>query len=190
MLKVTFFSSLIAFSLLFQACSSDKKENKEGAHLKTKQVATNQLTLTTTQNKPLILEKTANGFTLKNEKAKILLIDVFATWCPPCQNEASVLSKISKKYGNKVKIIGVTIEENIPNTKLENFKTTYGANYTLVNSNQNRVLIDTIADNLKLGRNFGIPLLALYKDGKLIQYYQGATEEEFIISDINKALGK
>jgi thioredoxin-like negative regulator of GroEL len=51
-------------------------------------------------------------------------------------------------------------------------------------------IIDAVAEKLNVGRDFGIPLMAMYKDGKLVNYYQGATEEEFIESDIKKALGK
>jgi thiol-disulfide isomerase/thioredoxin len=187
MLKITLLSSILAFSLLFQACSSDSKEDKtqEANAL----LAKNEIVLTSTENKQYVLKKVGEGFTLEDSKAKILILDVFATWCPPCQGEASALTSIQKKFGDKVKVIGITIEENIPNAKLESFKKNYSADYTLVNSSENKRVINTLATNLKLGNNFGIPLLAIYKDGKLVHYYQGATEEEFIESDIKKALG-
>ena len=94
-----------------------------------------------------------------------------------------------KKYPKDVKIIGVSIEQNIPNSKLETFRKEHSANYTLVNSSANRTLVDKVAEELKLGNNFGIPLMVMYKDGKFIKYYQGATEEEFIESDIKRTLG-
>jgi len=191
MLKITLLSSLIAFSLLFQACSSDSKKghDQEKVQEANALLAKNEIVLTSTNKKQYVLKKAKEGFTLENSKVKILIFDVFATWCPPCQAEASVLSSIQKKYGDKVKVIGVTIEDSIPNAKLESFKTNFSANYTIVNSPENRRLINSLAEELKLGKNFGIPLLAIYKDGKLLHFYQGATEEEFIISDLNKALG-
>jgi thiol-disulfide isomerase/thioredoxin len=187
MLKITLLSSLLAFSLLFQACSSDSKKDK--AQEANALLAKNEIVLTSTNKKQYVLKKVGEGFTLEDSKAKILILDIFATWCPPCQGEASALTAIQKKFGDKVKVIGVTIEDNIPNAKLESFKKNYSADYTLVNSSENRRLVNTLAENLKLGKNFGIPLLVIYKDGKLIHYYQGATEEEFIESDIKKALG-
>ncbi len=187
MLKITLLTSLLTFSLVFQACSSESKKDKtqEANAL----LAKNEIVLTSTNNKEYVLKKVAEGFTLEDSKAKILILDIFATWCPPCQGEASALTSIQKKFGDKVKIIGVSIEDNIPNSKLESFKKNYSADYTLVNSSQNRRLVDTLAEKLKLGKNFGIPLIVIYKDGKLIHYYQGTTEEEFIESDIKKALG-
>jgi thiol-disulfide isomerase/thioredoxin len=183
MLRISILSSLLAFSMLFQACSSNNDKDANAL------LATNETVLTSTNNKQYVLEKENGGFKLSNSKAKILIIDIFATWCPPCQAEASHLTSLQKKYQKDVKIIGVSIEENIPNSKLETFKKEHSADYTLVNSSANRPLIDTIAQNLKLGNNFGIPLMVMYKDGKLFKYYQGATEEEFIESDIKRALG-
>jgi hypothetical protein len=33
-------------------------------------------------------------------------------------------------------------------------------------------------------------MMVMYKDAKIVNYYLGATEEEFIESDIKQALGK
>jgi len=45
-----------------------------------------------------------------------------------------------------------------------------------------------MAKMLQLGERFPIPMMAMYKDGELIQHYIGAVEEEFIESDIKQAL--
>ena len=124
------------------------------------------------------------------QKGKVILLDIFATWCPPCQAEASHLTSLQKKYKDSLLILGITVENNIADSKLEQFRSSYSAEYTLVNSNENSRIIDAVATKLKLGHNFGIPLMVIYKDGKFINFYQGATEEEFIESDIKKALGK
>ena len=87
-------------------------------------------------------------------------------------------------------ILGITIEENIANSKLEEFKTKYNADYTMVNSAENRPLVNEIASALKLGERFPIPLMAMYKDGVLINHYVGEVQEEFVESDIKRALGK
>jgi len=193
MSKFPILTSLLAVTLLFQACSKEEKSQK--TINKAKQEAntplpSNHFVLQSLDKKQYIIEKKADGFALKGAKGKVLILDVFATWCPPCQGEASHLASLQKKYKKNLQVIGVTVEQNIPNSKLENFRKEFGANYTLVNSNENQHLIDAIATKLKIGKNFGIPLMALYKDGKLVNFYQGSTEEEFIESDIKKALGK
>ncbi|SFV65813.1 putative lipoprotein thioredoxin [hydrothermal vent metagenome] len=188
MLKITLFSSLLAISLLVQGCSSEEKSKKTDVITDT-HVANNKIILTSTDNKQFVLKKTDEGYILENSKAQILILDIFATWCPPCQAEASHLASLQKKYKDHIKVIGVTVEENIPNNKLVTFRNKHNANYTLVNSTENTRLINEIAKKLQLGKNFGIPLLVLYKNGKVLKYYQGAVEEEFIDSDIKRALG-
>jgi len=80
-------------------------------------------------------------------------------------------------------------ENDIANEKLLEFRKMYNANYTLVNSKENRRLVNDIAKSLEVGERFPIPLMAMYLDGKLINHYVGAIEEEFIESDIKRALG-
>jgi len=191
MLKLSIFTAFLAATLLFQGCSKeDSSKSQDAAQEANSLLSTNEYVLKGIDGNEYILEKEGNGFILKNNKNKILILDIFATWCPPCQAEASHLASLQKKYKDNLKVIGITVEENIPNAKLEEFRKQHDANYVLVNSSENMRIIDEIAKKLKVGRDFGIPLMALYKDGKLVNYYQGATEEEFIESDIKKALGK
>ena len=187
MSKTSLLSVLLAFSLLLSACS--KEETHQDAENANAVLSTNEFILTTLDKTQLAVTKTDSGFKLKNAENKVIIFDIFATWCPPCRAEASHLASLQKKYKDSLVVIGLSVKNNIANAKLEAFKKEYHADYTLVNSNENGRLIDALAKKLNVGSNFGIPLLAMYKDGKLINFYQGATEEEFIESDIKQALG-
>ena len=179
---------LITFSLLFGACSNEKeKSSTEEAN---DVLSSNEYVLTALNKTQYVVKKTQNGFIVKGAKNKVIIIDIFATWCPPCRAEAHHLASLQKKYKENLLIIGVTVEDEISNSKLEDFRHDYDANYILVNSSENNNLINAIATELKIGRDFGIPLMAMYKNGKLINFYQGAVEEEFIESDLKKALVK
>ena len=185
MLKYAPFS-LLVFALLFNGCSSENKK-KEQHHS-----PSNIITLSPIEdtNSSIEVQKTQEGFILKNDPKKILVFDIFATWCAPCRAESKVLANIQKKFKKDVRVIGLSIEEDASNEKLMAYKKKYHADYTLTNPVNNQKLIDDIAANLKIGQRFPIPLIAIYKDGKLVNYYAGATEEEFIESDIKQALGK
>ncbi len=186
MLKTSLLSTLITFSLLFTACSKKEETTQDTNSM----LSTNEFVLTSLAKKQYIVKKTPNGFTIDGAKNKVIIFDIFGTWCPPCQAEATHLTSLQKKYKDSLLIIGITVENDIPNSKLEDFRSEHNAQYTLVNSSENRRIIDAVATKLKLGHDFGIPLMVMYKDGKLINFYQGATEEEFIENDIKKALGK
>ena len=184
MFKFSLLASLVTISILFSACSNDDNADDANAML-----TTNEFSLTGLDKTQYTVNKTPAGFSVKEAKGKVIILDIFATWCPPCQAEASHLSSLQEKYKDSLLVLGVTIEEDLPNTKLQQFREEHNANYALVNSSENSRFVDAVAKMLKVGRNFGIPLMAMYKDGVLINYYQGAVEEEFIESDIKKALG-
>jgi thiol-disulfide isomerase/thioredoxin len=192
MSKKTIFTSLIAISIIFSACSNGDKNTEDANSIIDKQVikkAKTKFELTSIQGKKYIINKKNDGFILEGAKDKVIILDIFATWCPPCRAEASHLASLQKKYKDNLVIIGITIEKGIPNDKLETFQHEYDADYVLVNSQENAELVSAVTKSLNMSENFGIPLMVMYKDAKLVQYYQGATEEEFIESDIKKAAG-
>ena len=184
MFNTKLISSRLTLTLLLSACS-DSSNSEDANSL----LSTNEYILTSLDKKEYTLSKTANGFDVKQAKDKVIILDIFATWCPPCKAEASHLTTQQKKYKDDLLILGISVEDDISDAKLTQFAKDYNAKYALVNSSENARIINAIATELKVGRNFGIPLMAMYKNGKLINFYQGATEEEFIESDIKKALG-
>ena len=186
MIKTSLFTTFVTLALLFNGCSK-KEDTTQDANA---MVASNEYVLTALDKKQYVVHKTDNGFSLDGAKGKVVILDIFATWCPPCQAGATHLSSLQKKYPNELKVIGVTIEDMVENAKLQTFRTQHNATYTLVNSSENRRLVDAVATSLKLGQRFPIPIVAMYKDGKLVNYFVGAVEEELIESDIKKALGK
>ncbi len=188
MMKTSLLTTLLLFTLFFQACS-EQKEQKD-AQSANSMLSTNEYVLTALDKKQYVLNKDNDGFKLQGADGKVIIFDIFATWCPPCQAGATHLSSLAKKYPKELIVIGVTIEDQIDNAKLQAFRAQHNAQYTLVNSSENRRFVDAIASSLKLGERFPIPIVAMYKDGKLINHYVGAVEEEFIESDIKKALGK
>lgn len=184
MFKKSLLPALFTTIFLLQGCSSDKAEEANSM------IAANEYVLTALDNKQYTVKKQASDFILENAKGKVVIFDIFATWCPPCRAAATHLSSLQEKYKDDLIIIGVSIEDDITNAKLLEFRKEYDANYTLVNSAQNRILADKIVKELNLGERYPIPIMALYIDGKYINHYIGSIEEEFIESDIKKALGK
>ncbi|MGE4419032.1 MAG: TlpA family protein disulfide reductase [Sulfurimonas sp.] len=186
MFKKYILSLSIVSAVLFQGCSSNNEEKKNSVN---SMVSAKEYVLTGIDQKQYVVKKEGKGFVLEGAKDKVVIFDIFATWCPPCRAAATHLSSLQEKYKDDLIIIGITIEDKIQNSKLQEFAKTYNANYILVNSDQNRRLSDEIVKELELGERYPIPTMAMYKNGTLINHYVGATQEEFIDSDIRNALG-
>ena len=58
--------------------------------------------------KDLTLKRVEGGFVIKGDEDKILMFDIFGTFCPPCQKEAPDLTKFQIDNLNDFTIIGLT----------------------------------------------------------------------------------
>lgn len=50
-------------------------------------------------------------FSLSDFKDKVIVLEFWATWCPPCRQSIPHLSKLQEKYKDKVVVIGISNEE-------------------------------------------------------------------------------
>lgn len=46
------------------------------------------------------------------QKHKIVLVDFYASWCPPCKKLMPIVDNIEKKYTSKVKVLKIDIDKN------------------------------------------------------------------------------
>jgi len=58
---------------------------------------------------------------VKHEEGQVLLLDFWATWCPPCQgpmaHNQEMLTKGGAEWGDKVRFIGLSIDNDAPTVK-------------------------------------------------------------------------
>ncbi|HEX8335162.1 MAG TPA: TlpA disulfide reductase family protein [Pyrinomonadaceae bacterium] len=73
------------------------------------------------------------AFRLSDFKDKVLVIDLWATWCGPCRLEVPHLVELQKEYGGKgVEIIGLTTENpDEAETLVRDFAREFKINYKL-----------------------------------------------------------
>lgn len=71
-----------------------------------------------------------NQWSLKQLKGKVALVNVWATWCPPCQQEMPALNALYRKYKDSgLVVLGITDEES---TKVKQFIQTKGYGYPIL----------------------------------------------------------
>jgi thiol-disulfide isomerase/thioredoxin len=118
----------------------------------------------------------------------LILINFFATWCPPCRGELPDLSQLQRKQAKNLFIIGVLVNDEQNSTQLRHFMEKYGANYYISYAEAYNELAALMIKALKLSENFPIPLSVLYKDGEFYRYYEGAMPIEMMENELKQAL--
>lgn len=74
---------------------------------------------------------TGGKLTLSSLRGKAVYLNFFATWCPPCNEEAPAINALQKKYASRgLQIVGVDELENAK--KAESFVRKYGLVYPAV----------------------------------------------------------
>lgn len=85
---------------------------------------------------PVVLDtelKSANGDPIKisNYSGKVVLVNLWATWCGPCRNETPELVKIHKEYQDRgLEMIGLSTEDPVASAEsVQQFVRAYGVDY-------------------------------------------------------------
>jgi thiol-disulfide isomerase/thioredoxin len=76
--------------------------------------------------------KTIDGKTIASAdlRGKVVLLNFWATWCPPCRAEIPDLIKLQTKYAGKLQIIGLS-DDTGPVEEVKSFVAEHGMNYPI-----------------------------------------------------------
>jgi peroxiredoxin len=115
-------------------------------------------------------------------KGKVILLDFWATWCPPCKAEIPGFVELQDQYGEKgLQVLGVSVDD--PADKLPPFAEEFKMNYP--------VLVGLGRDDLQdaYGPMWGIPTTFLIsRDGKICRKHSGLVGKERYEQDIKALL--
>jgi cytochrome c biogenesis protein CcmG/thiol:disulfide interchange protein DsbE len=123
-------------------------------------------------------------FNLASQKGKVILLDFWATWCPPCKVEVPWFVEFQQKYGPQgLVVIGVSVDD--PAAKLKPFAQQYKVNYPL--------LVGEGRDDIKGPRGFnaawGLPkTFVIGRDGKICKTHIGLSVKEHFEQQIKSLL--
>jgi len=53
----------------------------------------------------------------KDLEGKVVLVEFWATWCPPCRGTLAWLGEVKKKYGDRLSVVAIAVESEEPNVR-------------------------------------------------------------------------
>ncbi|MHB1006020.1 MAG: TlpA family protein disulfide reductase [Chloroflexota bacterium] len=120
------------------------------------------------------------SFRLSDQRGKVTVVNFWASWCPPCKEEAPTLERVWTNYRNKgVVFIGVDVWDTEADAKA--FMTRYGIDYPNGPDPSGAIPIE-----------YGVTGLpetwVLDREGRLVRRWIGALNDRQLSSFIEEAL--
>jgi cytochrome c biogenesis protein CcmG/thiol:disulfide interchange protein DsbE len=122
-----------------------------------------------------------NGMTvsLTDLKGHVVVLDFWATWCPPCKREIPDFITLQSAYGSKgLQIVGIALDDQ---DKVQAFAHQNGMNYP--------VLLGSDEVARRYGGIGGIPTtFVIDRNGKIVSRFEGFRPKEVFEEEIKKLL--
>lgn len=118
--------------------------------------------------------------TLSGYKGKVVLLEFWATWCPPCSLAVPVLERLHKTYKDKGLVVLAVSLDTGGWDELPSYIDAHGITY--------RVLKGTSAVAVQFQVRTIPMFLVLSKEGKIVKRYLGMGSDEELEKDIKDNL--
>lgn len=118
-----------------------------------------------------LLDLDGNPVRLADLRGKLVLLNFWATWCPPCQAETPVLRELAEEYGDEgLEVVGVAVQETTPDD-VRSYAERYQLPYPIA--------FDASADIFDLYRVYALPTqVFIGPDGRVLGVVNGPLDRE------------
>jgi thiol-disulfide isomerase/thioredoxin len=116
-----------------------------------------------------------------NWAGKVVIVNFWATWCPPCREEIPELLELKKEFKDRLEIVGISEDDDPPESVVK-FAKQKGMNYPIVMATQE--LIDSYGGVAALPTSFLID-----PQGRVVQKHSGLYPIEAYQLEIRSLLG-
>ncbi len=129
-----------------------------------------------------LVDLEGNNVRLSDLRGKAVLLNFWATWCPPCKVEMPWFVDIQKQYGPQgLQIVGVAMDEGSPRDAVTKFAKEMGLNYPVL------LGTDKVAD--QYGGVDALPTtFYIGRDGKIVTRVFGLASHSEIEDNVRAAL--
>lgn len=114
-------------------------------------------------------------------KGKVVIVNFWATWCPPCRAEIPDLVALQEKYRDSLQVIGVSEDDAAPEV-VRRFAADHGINYPVVMTS--RAITSLFPGVQALPTSF-----ILDRDGRLVQKHVGMLSPQLTENETRSLAG-
>jgi thiol-disulfide isomerase/thioredoxin len=129
----------------------------------------------------LLQDLDGNAVSTAQWQGKVVILNFWATWCPPCREEIPILVELAKKYKESLLIIGVSVDEGSPD-EVREFAKAFHMNYPVV-----------MWSHELITEYGGVPALpttfVINKEARIVQKHEGLYPPEVYETEVRALLG-
>lgn len=118
-----------------------------------------------------------NMVSLSDYEGQFVVLNFFASWCPPCRDEAPDLQKFEEQYGNQAKLLILSRAE--PKVNVQEHIEEFGSTSTYV-----------LDFNDSMAKPYGVlgqpETFFIDEEGIIRYHYIGPMTTEFMVETVNK----
>lgn len=132
----------------------------------------------------VVYDKNLNQVKLSDYKGKPVVVNFWASWCPPCRSEMPTFNEISSKYSQDNLVI---LMVNLTDGERETMDT---ANQFIKNNNYNMNVLFDNDNSAAINYNIlSIPrTIFIDKNGNIVKDHSGVISKDELESEINEIL--
>lgn len=199
-IRNTFLLFLMSSLIIISGCSAkDETVKKEPGSTSTSQPVNNEQEASVKNNRsdeikaPNFRLATLDGeeFYLSDFSGKVVLLNFWGTWCPPCRKEIPDLVSLQEKYNQDgLEIVGITLNSGSA-ADIQKFVDEKNINYTILTDFNNS---ETEQVTILIGQTIGqqitsIPTtLVIDREGYIVKGYLGPRTEDIFYNDLKEYL--
>jgi len=128
----------------------------------------------------LVNDIDGNPVSTASWKGKVVLLNFWATWCPPCRAEIPILIDLANRYKDRVQVVGISVDDGPEEVK--QFVKDEGVNYPVLMAS--REILAEYGDVSALPT-----LFVVNPDGNVVQKHQGLYSRALYETEIRLLLG-
>jgi thiol-disulfide isomerase/thioredoxin len=127
------------------------------------------------------LDLNGTAWHLADQRGSVVLVNFWASWCPPCRAETPALVRLSKTYGSKgLEVVGVSMDED--SEAARRFARQFQVPYPIIDPKTSRAA-DLAVESLPTS-------FLLDRKGRVAKTYIGAVTESELVRDVESLIAE